>query len=69
MVDFLNDPERQKLLGIEKFHKFESINFPLNFAWAAHPEINLPTTRQASYLLDQGHLRLLVVNGNYDVVV
>lgn len=57
----------QKLLNITPYVEYQSINFPLNSDWSAQPEIVVPTTRNLTYLLDTAKIRVLVLNGVYDV--
>ncbi|KAK5111393.1 hypothetical protein LTR85_012167 [Meristemomyces frigidus] len=66
---YLSTPEIQCHLGIESYMKYSSINFHLNSQWSKQPEISLPTTRDVSYLLDEGKIEVLVMNGNYDVAM
>jgi cathepsin A (carboxypeptidase C) len=66
---YLSDPKIQSLLGIGAYQKYQSINFPLNMRWSEQPEISLPTTRDLTYLLDVAKIRILVLNGNYDVAM
>jgi hypothetical protein len=62
----LNQPEIQKLLGFDVPREYRSANFSLNAIWSEQPEIVIPTTRNVSWLLDVGDLRVLVFNGVYD---
>lgn len=66
---YLNRPEIQRLLGVGEDVVFKSINFELNAQWSANPELMLPTTRDLTYLLDEGGVKVLVINGNYDVTM
>ncbi|KAI1126222.1 alpha/beta-hydrolase [Nemania abortiva] len=65
----LNRPEIQKLLGFDKPHEYLAANFSLNAIWSYQPEILIPTTRNVSWLLDKGDLRMLVFNGVYDAAI
>ncbi|KAI1176037.1 alpha/beta-hydrolase [Nemania sp. FL0916] len=65
----LNRPEVQKLLGFDPPHRYRAVNMSLNFAWAGQPEMQIPTTRNVSWLLDEGDVRILVFNGDYDGVI
>ncbi|KAK4549433.1 hypothetical protein LTR36_006430 [Oleoguttula mirabilis] len=66
---YLSAPEIQSRLGIGAYLKYLSINFALNTQWSAQPEISLPSTSEVSYLLDEGKIAVLAVNGNYDVSI
>ncbi|KAI1811478.1 alpha/beta-hydrolase [Poronia punctata] len=66
---YLNRPEVQKLLGFDTPREYRTINMTLNEAWSSQPEIVIPTTRNLSWLLDQGDLRVLVFNGVYDAAI
>ncbi|KAI1202291.1 alpha/beta-hydrolase [Nemania serpens] len=65
----LNRPEIQKLLGFDTPREYRAANFSLNAIWSQHPEILIPTTRNVSWLLDEGDLRILVFNGVYDAAI
>ncbi|KAI0478002.1 alpha/beta-hydrolase [Xylaria cf. heliscus] len=65
----LNRPEIQKLLGFDAPHEYRAANFSLNAIWNEQPEILIPTTRNVSWLLDEGNLRILVFNGVYDAAI
>ncbi|KAI0872729.1 alpha/beta-hydrolase [Hypoxylon argillaceum] len=65
----LNRPEVQKLLGFETPREYRSANFSLNAIWSNQSEILIPTTRNVSWLLDEGDLRMLVFNGVYDAAI
>lgn len=67
--DYFNKPDIQSLLGVGEYQKYVSINFNLNANWSTRPEIMLPTTRDVSYLVDVSKVRILVLNGNYDVIM
>ncbi|TRX88446.1 hypothetical protein FHL15_010636 [Xylaria flabelliformis] len=65
----LNRPEIQKLLGFGEPREYRAANFSLNAIWSEQPEILVPTTRNVSWLLDEGDLRILVFNGVYDAAI
>ncbi|KAI1754124.1 alpha/beta-hydrolase [Xylaria castorea] len=65
----LNRPEIQKLLGFDAPREYRAANFSLNAIWSEQPEILVPTTRNVSWLLDEGDLRILVFNGVYDAAI
>lgn len=66
---YLNQSRVKKLLGVAEDLEFKSINFTLNALWTAELDINLPTTRDVSYILDEGGVKLLGINGNMDAVM
>jgi hypothetical protein len=66
---YLSNPKIQKLLGIKDYQEYKAINFNLSAAWNKQPEISLPTTKDVAFLLDGAKIRVLVLNGNYDVIV
>ncbi|RDW77509.1 hypothetical protein BP6252_05562 [Coleophoma cylindrospora] len=66
---YLNNPEVQTLLGFDHHVNYTGINFPLNSRWSQEPEIFQPTTKELMYLLDLENFNVLVLNGNYDVIV
>ncbi|KAI3332144.1 alpha/beta-hydrolase [Xylariaceae sp. AK1471] len=66
---YLNRPEIQKLLGFDTSREYRSANFSLNAIWSQQPEMAIPTTRNVSWLLDEGDLRVLVFNGVYDAQI
>ncbi|KAI8945666.1 alpha/beta-hydrolase [Xylaria longipes] len=65
----LNKPEIQKLLGFDAPREYRAANFSLNTIWSEQPEILIPTTRNVTWLLDEGDLRILVFNGVYDAAI
>ncbi|GAP82931.1 putative carboxypeptidase y [Rosellinia necatrix] len=66
---YLNRPEIQALLGFDTPREYRATNFSLNAVWSEQPEILVPTTRNVSWLLDDGGLRMLVFNGVYDAAI
>jgi len=62
----LNRPDIQKLLGFDAPREYRSVNFSLNEIWSQQPEITIPTTRNVSWLLDEGDIRILAFSGVYD---
>lgn len=66
---YLNNPDIQKLLQLGEHIHFEAINFELNFAWGAKASTQLPSTQNTVYLLDESDVRVLVINGNLDIIV
>ncbi|KAH9886783.1 alpha/beta-hydrolase [Xylariomycetidae sp. FL2044] len=68
---YLSQAGIQKVLGIDPPQPYEAINFTLNSMWSAHPsaEIYIPTTQNVSWLLDEGDVRFLVINGVYDASI
>ncbi|KAI0404448.1 alpha/beta-hydrolase [Xylaria palmicola] len=68
-VPYLNTPGIQELLGFDAPREYLAANFSLNALWSEQPEILIPTTRNVSWLLDEGGLRVLVFNGVYDAAI
>ncbi|KAH9897374.1 alpha/beta-hydrolase [Xylariomycetidae sp. FL2044] len=66
---YLNLPHVQESLGLEYHWNFSAINFDLNHRWDVSNELYLPTTRELRYILDETPTRLLVFNGNNDIIV
>ncbi|KAI2601740.1 alpha/beta-hydrolase [Hypoxylon sp. NC1633] len=66
--DYLNLPRVQQALGLGRWN-FSSVNWDLNSRWQASNEIFMPTTRELTYILDETPTRVLVLNGNNDIVV
>jgi hypothetical protein len=64
-VVYLNMPRIQKLLGYKGF-EYEGVNMQLNGLWAAGPDMNRPTSREMTRILNEGNIETLVLNGNLD---
>ncbi|KAL1903422.1 hypothetical protein Sste5346_000048 [Sporothrix stenoceras] len=67
--EYLNRADIQAALGIAANTTFEGVNLALNTHWLASKNMFRPTTREVTYLLDQTPARVLVVNGNNDIIV
>ncbi|KXJ91530.1 Alpha/Beta hydrolase protein [Microdochium bolleyi] len=66
---YLNSERVQKALGLESHWSFSSINYDLNGRWEASGDMFVPNVREATYILDETSTRILVLNGNNDIVV
>ncbi len=65
---YLNSPRVQEALGLEDWN-YSAINFDINSRWQESNEIFMPTTRELKYILDETTTRVLVLNGNNDIIV
>ena len=66
---FLNAPRVQKALGLTHPWNYSVVNMDTNARWEASNEIFLPTTRELRYILDETDTRVLMLNGNNDIIV
>lgn len=67
---YLNSDRVQEALGLGEVRwNFTSINFDLNARWDASGDQYVPSVREATFLLDETPTRILVLNGNNDIVV
>ncbi|KAI1374715.1 alpha/beta-hydrolase [Hypoxylon crocopeplum] len=66
--EYLNSVHVQKALGLDRWN-FSSINWDLNSRWDVSNEMFIPTTRELAYILDETPTRVLVLNGNNDIIV
>ncbi|CAG9989010.1 unnamed protein product [Clonostachys byssicola] len=66
--DYLNLPHVKAALGVSESN-FQGINFDLNSRWATKKETNIPTVREVGFILDDTPTRVLVLNGNNDIIV
>lgn len=66
--EYLNRPHFQKALGLEQWN-FEPLNWDLNGRWALSKHLYVPTTREMTWILDESPIRVLVINGNNDIIV
>ncbi|QDS71912.1 hypothetical protein FKW77_000434 [Venturia effusa] len=48
---------------------YDGINFELNSRWSAAGDPLLPATKDLGYVLDQTDIKVLIVNGNHDVIM
>jgi cathepsin A (carboxypeptidase C) len=67
-VEYLNLPEVQGALGLKEWN-YSSINYDLNERWAQSGDMFRPTTREMTWILDESPTKVLVINGNNDIVV
>ncbi|CAG9990808.1 unnamed protein product [Clonostachys byssicola] len=65
---FLNQLWVQEQLGFPNY-TFELIDFDTNRRWAAAGDLNLPVTRELTWLLDNSDVRVLFFNGNNDIII
>ena len=68
-VDYLNRADVQKGLGFDGTFKYKVFNAEINRSWGMRAAIAVPTTREVSYILDDTRTKVLVVNGNNDIIV
>jgi hypothetical protein len=66
--EFLNQDWVQKALGFPNF-PFELIDFDTNNRWVQAGYLNLPVTRELTWILDQTNIKVLFINGNNDIIV
>ena len=65
----MNRADIQKGLGFDDNFKYKVFNAEINRACGMRAAIVLPTTREVSYILDGTPTKVLVVNGNNDIIV
>lgn len=66
--DYLNRPHFQRALGLQGWN-FVPLNWDLNVRWGLSKELYKPTTREMTWILDESPIRVLVINGNNDIIV
>ncbi|KAF7556193.1 hypothetical protein G7Z17_g1662 [Cylindrodendrum hubeiense] len=66
---YLNKGAVQNTLGFKETFDFRPVNMELNAKWSTQPDVWVPSTREIAELLDSKHTRVLVVNGNNDIIV
>ena len=66
---YLNAPRVQEALGLAHPWNFSVVNWDTNARWEQSNEIYLPTTRELRYILDETDTRVLMLNGNNDIIV
>ncbi|KAF9870599.1 hypothetical protein CkaCkLH20_11905 [Colletotrichum karsti] len=64
---FLNQTAVKQALGQPNV-SFSEINYAFNAIWTGQPEMNLPSTREISHLLDIKNTPIIVLNGNNDII-
>ncbi|KAI0170965.1 Alpha/Beta hydrolase protein [Pestalotiopsis sp. NC0098] len=67
-TEYMNRPHFQRALGLENW-SFTSFNWDLNDRWALSKNLYMPTTREMIWILDETPIRVLVINGNNDIIV
>ncbi|KAK6842942.1 hypothetical protein PG987_003802 [Apiospora arundinis] len=68
-AEYLNRPQLQAALGLPEGWNFSSVNMDLNTRWDVSGDVYTPSTRQMSYILDETDTKVLVINGNNDIIV
>ncbi|KAH8893116.1 alpha/beta-hydrolase [Thozetella sp. PMI_491] len=66
---FLNQPWVQQSLIGKSGIDFELIDFDLNHRWSDGGHMQLPVTRELTWLLDQTDIPFLFINGNNDIII
>ncbi|KAF4428972.1 Carboxypeptidase Y-like protein [Colletotrichum fructicola] len=69
ITKYLNQAHVQKQIGVEKQINFMMVNMDLNEQWSKAAELFVPTSREVAAILDKKHTRVLVINGNNDIIV
>ncbi|CAG9990018.1 unnamed protein product [Clonostachys byssicola] len=67
-LEFFNQDWVQKALGFPDF-PFELIDFDTNYRWVQAGYVNLPVTRELTWILDQTNIKVLFINGNNDIII
>lgn len=65
---YLNQPHVQEALGFDNYN-FTAVNYDLNERFEKSGDTFIPTTREVSYILDDTETKVLVLNGNNDIIV
>ncbi|KAI8712240.1 hypothetical protein NCS52_01321700 [Fusarium sp. LHS14.1] len=65
---FFNQPWVQERLGFSGL-PFELIDFDTNSRWVKAEHLYRPVTRELTWLLDNTDIRILVINGNNDIII
>ncbi|RSM07636.1 hypothetical protein CDV31_008529 [Fusarium ambrosium] len=66
--EFFNQPWVQEKLGFSDL-PFELIDFEANNRWVKSEHLYLPVTRELTWLLDNTDVRILIINGNNDIII
>ena len=67
---YLNSPRVQDALDLPtRPWNFSVVNWDTNTRWEQSNEMYLPTTRELRYILDETDTRVLMLNGNNDIIV
>ncbi|KAJ0277722.1 hypothetical protein COL940_007611 [Colletotrichum noveboracense] len=69
ITKYLNQAHVQKQMGVENQIDFKTVNMDLNEQWSKASELFVPTSREVAAILDKKHTRVLVINGNNDIIV
>ncbi|KAI8261060.1 Carboxypeptidase Y-like protein [Colletotrichum sp. SAR 10_98] len=69
ITKYLNQAHVQKQIGVENQIDFKTVNMDLNEQWSKASELFVPTSREVAAILDKKHTRVLVINGNNDIIV
>ncbi|EQB46305.1 hypothetical protein CGLO_14651 [Colletotrichum gloeosporioides Cg-14] len=69
ITKYLNQAHVQKQIGVKDQIDFKTVNMDLNEQWSKAPELFIPTSREVAAILDKKHTRVLVINGNNDIIV
>lgn len=67
-LKYLNQPWVQDRLGVPG-QDFKLIDFDTNVRWDAAKMVYVPVTRELTWLLDNTDIRVLVFNGNNDIIM
>jgi carboxypeptidase C (cathepsin A) len=68
-ASYLNQSHVKEALGFSAAFGFDGINFDLNGRWERSKGMFVPTTRELASILDETATRVLVLNGNNDVML
>ncbi|KAK1838112.1 carboxypeptidase Y [Colletotrichum chrysophilum] len=69
ITKYLNQAHVQKQIGVENQIDFKTVNMDMNEQWSKASELFVPTSREVAAILDKKHTRVLVINGNNDIIV
>ncbi|KAH0424723.1 hypothetical protein CcaCcLH18_11368 [Colletotrichum camelliae] len=69
ITKYLNQAHVQKQIGVKNQIDFKTVNIDLNEQWSTAPDLFIPTSREVAAILDRKHTRVLVINGNNDIIV
>lgn len=69
ITKYLNRAHVQKQIGVENQIDFKTVNMDLNEQWSKASEPFVPTSREVAAIPDKKHTRVLVINGNNDIIV
>lgn len=68
-AQYLNRPWVKQRLDMQQTFTFSGLDFDLYLLWVQNKQTSLPTTREMSFLLDETDVKVLVLNGNNDIIV